>query len=163
MAAPLTVRGTAIRHRFGDTVAVDGVDLAVPAGAVFGLLGPNGAGKITTIRMITTLLPAPIGAIEVFGVDVARHKLAVRRLIGYGLARSVGSLILLVVLYNFFTYLGVDATRCSNRPPRKERNRCRRSSRAQPDLRPPACAANGPARTRHATSGSRCRTPRWAC
>ncbi|MGH3783592.1 MAG: ABC transporter ATP-binding protein [Pseudonocardiaceae bacterium] len=77
------VRGTAIRHRFGDTVAVDGVDLDVAAGAVFGLLGPNGAGKTTTIRMITTLLPVPIGTIEIFGVDVARHKLAVRRLIGY--------------------------------------------------------------------------------
>ncbi|MDT7717453.1 MAG: type transport system ATP-binding protein, partial [Pseudonocardiales bacterium] len=83
MTAPLAVQGTDIRHRFGDTVAVDGVDLAVAAGAVFGLLGPNGAGKTTTIRMITTLLPAPIGAIEVFGVDVARHKLAVRRLLGY--------------------------------------------------------------------------------
>ena len=43
MTAPFAVRGTAIRHRFGDTVAVDGVDLAVPAGAVFGLLGPNGS------------------------------------------------------------------------------------------------------------------------
>ena len=83
MTAPLAVRGTAIRHRFGDTVAVDGVDLNVPAGMVFGLLGPNGAGKTTTLRMITTLLPAPIGSIEVFGVDVARHKLAVRRLLGY--------------------------------------------------------------------------------
>jgi ABC-2 type transport system ATP-binding protein len=51
MTAPHAVRGTAIRHRFGDTVAVDGVDLAVPAGAVFGLLGPNGAGKTITIRM----------------------------------------------------------------------------------------------------------------
>ncbi|MFL6150318.1 MAG: ABC transporter ATP-binding protein, partial [Pseudonocardiaceae bacterium] len=77
------VRGTAIQHRFGDTLAVDGVDLEVAAGAVFGLLGPNGAGKTTTLRMITTLLPAPIGAIEVFGVDVARYKLAVRRLLGY--------------------------------------------------------------------------------
>ena len=77
------VRGTGVRHCFGDMVAVDGVDLDVTAGTVFGLLGPNGAGKTTTIRMITTLLPAPIGTIEVFGVDVARHKLAVRRLIGY--------------------------------------------------------------------------------
>lgn len=77
------VRGTAMRHRFGDTVAVDGIDLEVAAGTVFGLLGPNGAGKTTTIRMITTLLPAPIGTIEIFGVDVARHKLAVRRSIGY--------------------------------------------------------------------------------
>jgi ABC-2 type transport system ATP-binding protein len=77
------VRGIGIRHRFGDTIAVDGIDLEVPAGTVFGLLGPNGAGKTTTIRMITTLLPAPVGTIEVFGVDVARHKLAVRRSIGY--------------------------------------------------------------------------------
>jgi ABC-2 type transport system ATP-binding protein len=83
MTAPLAVRGTRVRHRFGHTVAVDGVDLDVAAGTVFGLLGPNGAGKTTTLRMITTLLPAPIGAIEVFGVDVARHKLGVRRLIGY--------------------------------------------------------------------------------
>lgn len=47
------------------------------------MIGPNGAGKTTTIRMITTLLPAPPGTIEVFGVDVAHHKLAVRRWIGY--------------------------------------------------------------------------------
>ena len=50
---------------------------------MFGLIGPNGAGKTTTIRMITTLLPASAGTIEVFGRDVARHKLDVRRLIGY--------------------------------------------------------------------------------
>ncbi|HXT43035.1 MAG TPA: ATP-binding cassette domain-containing protein [Pseudonocardiaceae bacterium] len=86
MTTPTTlpaVRGTRVRHCFGDTVAVDGIDFDVPAGTVFGLLGPNGAGKTTTLRMITTLLPAPVGTIEVFGVDVARHKLAVRRLIGY--------------------------------------------------------------------------------
>lgn len=82
-SALLAVRGTGIRHRFGTTVAVDGVDLEVAAGTVFGLLGPNGAGKTTAIRMITTLLPAPAGTIEVFGVDVARYKLAGRRLIGY--------------------------------------------------------------------------------
>jgi ABC-2 type transport system ATP-binding protein len=83
LTASPAVRGTGIRHCFGDTVAVDGVDFDVPAGTVFGLLGPNGAGKTTTIRMITTLLPAAAGTIEVFGVDVARHRLAVRRLIGY--------------------------------------------------------------------------------
>jgi ABC-2 type transport system ATP-binding protein len=79
----LAVRCVNVRHSFGETVAVDGIDLDVSAGTVFGLLGPNGAGKTTTIRMMTTLLPAPPGAIEVFGVDVARHKLDVRRLIGY--------------------------------------------------------------------------------
>ena len=77
------VRCLGLRHAFGDTVAVNGVDLDVAAGTTFGLLGPNGAGKTTTIRMITTLLPAPQGAIEVFGVDVSRDKLAARRLIGY--------------------------------------------------------------------------------
>src|SRR6202000_542559 len=68
---------------FGATMPANGVDLDVSAGTTFGLLGPNGAGKTTTIRMITTLLPAPPGAIEVFGVDVAKRKLAARRLIGY--------------------------------------------------------------------------------
>jgi ABC-2 type transport system ATP-binding protein len=83
LTVPPAVRVTGVRHRFGDTIAVDGVDFDVASGMVFGLLGPNGAGKTTTLRMITTLLPAPPGTIEVFGLDVARHKLAVRRLIGY--------------------------------------------------------------------------------
>jgi ABC-2 type transport system ATP-binding protein len=79
----LAVRCAGLRHSFGDNVAVDGVDLEIHAGEVFGLLGPNGAGKTTTIRMITTLLPTEAGAIEVFGLDVARRRMAVRRLIGY--------------------------------------------------------------------------------
>jgi ABC-2 type transport system ATP-binding protein len=79
----LAVHCVGLRHSFGETVAVDGIDLDVATGSVFGLLGPNGAGKTTTIRMITTLLPAPVGSIQVLGVDVAKHKLEVRRLIGY--------------------------------------------------------------------------------
>jgi ABC-2 type transport system ATP-binding protein len=74
---------TGLRHAFGGTVAVDGVDLAVAEGEVFGLLGPNGAGKTTTIRVITTLLPARRGMVKVFGLDVADHRMAVRRTIGY--------------------------------------------------------------------------------
>ncbi|MFE3174953.1 ABC transporter ATP-binding protein [Amycolatopsis sp. NPDC059090] len=77
------VRCTGLRHTFGTTVAVDGVDLAIEPGEVFGLLGPNGAGKTTTIRMITTLLPVSADRISVFGLDVARRRMAVRRLIGY--------------------------------------------------------------------------------
>ncbi|GII29062.1 ABC transporter ATP-binding protein [Planotetraspora mira] len=77
------LRCVGLRQKFGDTVAVDGLDLEVERGEVFGLLGPNGAGKTTTIRMITTLLPAPPGAIQVLGRDVARQRTAVRRLIGY--------------------------------------------------------------------------------
>ncbi|WP_409181553.1 ABC transporter ATP-binding protein [Amycolatopsis sp. VS8301801F10] len=77
------VRCTGLRHSFGAAVAVDGVDLAIESGEVFGLLGPNGAGKTTTIRMITTLLPVPADHITVFGLDVARRRTAVRRLLGY--------------------------------------------------------------------------------
>ncbi|GAA1949495.1 ATP-binding cassette domain-containing protein [Kitasatospora viridis] len=65
------------------TKAVDGVDLTVRTGEVFGLLGPNGAGKTTTIRAITTLLPVPSGMVQVFGNDTARRKMDVRRLLGY--------------------------------------------------------------------------------
>ena len=72
-----------LRYEFGETVAVDGVDLTVHSGEIFGLLGPNGAGKTTTIRAITALLPVPAGVIDVFGRDVARRRMAVRRMIGY--------------------------------------------------------------------------------
>jgi ABC-2 type transport system ATP-binding protein len=72
-----------LRYRFGETLAVDGVDLTVRAGEIFGLLGPNGAGKTTTIRAITALLPVAPGVIDVFGRDVATRRMAVRRMIGY--------------------------------------------------------------------------------
>ena len=79
--AALTVRQ--LRFAFKETLAVDRVDLDVAQGEIFGLLGPNGAGKTTTIRAITSLLPVPPGTIEVFGYDVARKPMAVRRAIGY--------------------------------------------------------------------------------
>ncbi len=77
------VHCTGLEYAFGRTKAVDGVDLSVRAGEVFGLLGPNGAGKTTAIRAITTLLPVPSGMVEVFGHDTARQRMAVRRLLGY--------------------------------------------------------------------------------
>src|SRR5579862_9910936 len=77
----LSVRG--VRHRFGDHLALDGVDLTVDQGEVFGLLGPNGAGKTTTIRLANTLLPLQEGEIEVVGYDVRRSPMSVRRLLGY--------------------------------------------------------------------------------
>src|SRR6185437_5211707 len=77
----LEVRG--LRHRFGDFVAVDGIDLSINRGEVFGLLGPNGAGKTTTIRVVNTLLPLEEGTVEVLGRDVRRQPMAVRRLLGY--------------------------------------------------------------------------------
>ena len=70
-------------YAFGSHRVVKEVDLAVASGEVFGLLGPNGAGKTTTIRAITTLLPVPTGMVQVFGLDVADEKMAVRRSLGY--------------------------------------------------------------------------------
>jgi daunorubicin resistance ABC transporter ATP-binding subunit len=68
--------------RFGDVVAVDGIDLAVPAGSVLGLLGPNGAGKTTTVRILSTILRPDQGRATVLGLDVARQPRAVRSVIG---------------------------------------------------------------------------------
>ncbi|MGR6921924.1 ABC transporter ATP-binding protein [[Actinomadura] parvosata] len=75
---------TGLRYAFDRTsTAVDGLDLTVRSGEVFGLLGPNGAGKTTAIRCVTTLLPVPAGMIRVFGHDVTTDRMAVRRLLGY--------------------------------------------------------------------------------
>ncbi|WP_427763624.1 ATP-binding cassette domain-containing protein [Streptomyces sp. DSM 41931] len=63
---------------FGETRAVDGVDLTVPTGTVYGVLGPNGAGKTTTVKMLATLLRPDGGEARVFGHDVVRDADAVR-------------------------------------------------------------------------------------
>jgi ABC-2 type transport system ATP-binding protein len=78
-----TVVCRGLSYRFGDHVAVDGVDLEIRRGEMFGLLGPNGAGKTTTIRMLTTLLRPAAGRVQVFGVDAASRPMLVRRMIGY--------------------------------------------------------------------------------
>ncbi|WP_219838103.1 ATP-binding cassette domain-containing protein [Paenibacillus sp. R14(2021)] len=67
---------------FGDNRAVDGVDLNVPTGSIYGVLGPNGAGKTTTIRMLATLLRPDAGSARIFGHDVAKESQIVRQLIG---------------------------------------------------------------------------------
>jgi len=64
---------------FGDTRALDGVDLSIRSGSVYGLLGPNGAGKTTTIRVLTTLLRPTAGRAIVLGHDVVRDPATVRR------------------------------------------------------------------------------------
>ena len=78
----LAVEAEGLVKRFGDTVALDGVDLAVPRGKVLGVLGPNGAGKTTAVRVLATLLRADEGWARVGGYDVREQATAVRGLIG---------------------------------------------------------------------------------
>jgi oleandomycin transport system ATP-binding protein len=76
------IQAEGLRKRFGATQALDGVDLAVPAGTVLGVLGPNGAGKTTAVRILATLLQADSGTALVGGYDVATQPHQVRRTIG---------------------------------------------------------------------------------
>jgi ABC-2 type transport system ATP-binding protein len=78
MSADLAIETSGLVKVFGKTRAVDGVDLAVPAGGVYGVLGPNGAGKTTVIRILATLLKPDAGSARVLGHDVVRDANAVR-------------------------------------------------------------------------------------
>ena len=75
---PLAIEASGLKKAFGETRAVDGVDLAVRAGSVYGVLGPNGAGKTTTIRMLATLLRPDAGSARVLGHDILTEADAVR-------------------------------------------------------------------------------------
>ncbi|WP_188836089.1 ATP-binding cassette domain-containing protein [Flexivirga endophytica] len=77
--ADLAVRARGLAKAFGETRAVDGIDLDIPTGSICAVLGPNGAGKTTTIRMLATLLRPDAGTALVFGHDVAHDAPAVRR------------------------------------------------------------------------------------
>src|ERR671930_1305510 len=79
--ADRAVEAEGIVKRFGSTVALDGVDLAVEEGSVLGLLGPNGAGKTTMVRVLATLLRPDAGTASVFGRDVVSRPSEVRELI----------------------------------------------------------------------------------
>ena len=80
MTAAIQAEG--VRQTFGDVVALDGLDLTVEAGTVFGLLGPNGAGKTTLVKVLSTLLEPTGGRARILGHDVVAEPLAVRRRIG---------------------------------------------------------------------------------
>jgi ABC-2 type transport system ATP-binding protein len=82
MTADLAIDARGLVKRFGDKAALDGVDLAVPHGAIYGLLGPNGAGKTTAVRVLTTLLRPDAGVATVDGVDVVANPHGVRTRIG---------------------------------------------------------------------------------
>lgn len=77
------IRARGLRKTFGGVAALDGLDLDVPPGAVYGFIGQNGAGKTTTIRILATLLRPDEGEAELAGVDLLRHPREGRRLIGY--------------------------------------------------------------------------------
>ncbi|GAA4490727.1 hypothetical protein GCM10023171_33420 [Microbacterium panaciterrae] len=76
----LVVRG--LVKRFGDSVAVDRIDLTVPAGSFYGIVGPNGAGKTTTLSIIAGLLRPDAGTVRVSGIDQAVHPLAAKKVLG---------------------------------------------------------------------------------
>jgi ABC-2 type transport system ATP-binding protein len=78
--AAIIVQG--LKKYFGDVRALDGVDIEVPRGTVFGLLGPNGAGKTTMVRILATLLPPDGGKAMVAGYDVVRDAADLRSVIG---------------------------------------------------------------------------------
>ena len=71
-----------LRKKYASTLAVDGVDLQIESGQVFGFLGPNGAGKSTVIKLLTTLISPSNGKISVLGIDSAKHPLEIRKKIG---------------------------------------------------------------------------------
>src|ERR1051326_5720478 len=81
MSAP-AIRARELKKYYGAKAAVDGVDLDVPSGSFFGFLGPNGAGKSTTIRMLTGLIPADSGSIEILGLHLPANELEIKRRIG---------------------------------------------------------------------------------
>jgi ABC-2 type transport system ATP-binding protein len=82
MTTAASVYAEGLVKTFGDVRAVDGINLEVSQGEIFGVLGPNGAGKTTTLKMLATLLPIDAGHARVFGVDVAREPHRVRQLVG---------------------------------------------------------------------------------
>jgi ABC-2 type transport system ATP-binding protein len=77
------IRLTALTKRYGKFTAVDGIDLEVPRGELFGLLGPNGAGKTTSIRMIVGILRPTSGTVTVDGIDIQARPLEAKARLGY--------------------------------------------------------------------------------
>jgi ABC-2 type transport system ATP-binding protein len=81
-ADPPAIAVRDLRKIYDGKAAVDGLTLTVPRGSFFGFLGPNGAGKSTTIRMLTGLIPATSGSIELLGLPIPAQEMAIRKRIG---------------------------------------------------------------------------------
>jgi ABC-2 type transport system ATP-binding protein len=82
LSASLAIETTGLTRDFGSFRAVDGIDLAVPAGSFYGFLGPNGAGKSTTIKCLTGLLRPTAGTMRILGLDPLADPVAVKRRTG---------------------------------------------------------------------------------
>ncbi len=80
-----SIKAEGIARYFGDVKAVDGIDLAIESGRIFGFLGPNGSGKTTTVKVLTTILAPTAGTAKVAGFDVTKEQEAVRSRIGVAL------------------------------------------------------------------------------
>jgi len=111
------VRAEGLRKVFGSLVAVDGLDLTIERGEVFGMLGPNGSGKTTTIRMLCGLMEPTAGRAQVAGVDVVDDPEGVRRRIGY-MSQKFGLYDDLTVEENLRFYASVYGLRGSARAAR---------------------------------------------
>lgn len=83
MAASPSVLAIGLTKRFGDFVAVDGIDFEVRPGEIFGFLGPNGSGKTTTIRMMLGLMKPTAGSVRVLGEQVSKNPERIRPRLGY--------------------------------------------------------------------------------
>jgi len=102
MGAPRAIQALDLSKRYGSVQALDGLNLTVDQGQIFGFLGPNGAGKTTTMRLLLDLIRPSRGRAEVLGLDSRRDSLAIRRRVGY----LPGD----VALYRPLTGLGLLAT-----------------------------------------------------
>ena len=82
VAAEVLVQASGLTKRFGDFIAVDGIDFSIPRGEAFGFLGPNGAGKSSTMRMVGCVSPPTSGELTILGMDPVRNGPAIRARLG---------------------------------------------------------------------------------
>jgi lipooligosaccharide transport system ATP-binding protein len=113
-----------LTKRFGELVAVDGIDFAVASGEAFGFLGPNGAGKTSTMRMIGGVSPVTSGTLRIFGLDPATHGAEIRARLGVVPQADTLDLELTVRenLIMYARYFDLPWSSCSSRSARRTRS-----------------------------------------